>query len=266
MPSGERTTSTTPTRTKSAAVIASTAGYRSEICAAQSRHRPRRNSQLRIGTLSCQRIGCAHAGQCEPGKTRLLPAGSFLNVVVYRLPAHAPSANSHATRIDSATAGVNSAMGIVGTCSDWLSFCGHLTPGYLPPGNYTSNPRPAKRAASVPLTWPSVAGILRGVARTNSRLGDCPLPECDRRQGICDERYPACVQDGQNGLFGRIACRRIGRAGVLGGQDAPRTSGSIGVPPRGELWLRSPCRPTSKTSYSCSTRRRLSICWSAVTQ
>src|SRR5260370_21884470 len=57
------------TAANSAAVRASTAGYRREILAPQERHRPRRARKLRIGMLSYGLIALRHFGQVELGKT-----------------------------------------------------------------------------------------------------------------------------------------------------------------------------------------------------
>ncbi len=61
---------------KIAPVRNSTIAYRPAIRAPQARHRPRSNSQPSTGTLSRNRIGFLHAGQCEPGQSRLIPCAT----------------------------------------------------------------------------------------------------------------------------------------------------------------------------------------------
>ena len=71
----------------------STAGYRQEIPAPQSRHRPRSTSQLTTGTLSYHRTACPHAMQRDPGRTTDSCAGSREMHTFKKLPNSSPSMN-----------------------------------------------------------------------------------------------------------------------------------------------------------------------------
>ena len=80
------------------------------------------------------------------------------------------------------------------------------------------------------------------------------------------ERSRPVIPNGQDGFLGRVAGRCVGRPRVLELQSAPGATGGDGIDAGSQLWLRSSFRPTSKSSYSCSTPRVLSTCWSAVTR
>src|SRR5580692_7851973 len=71
----------------------STAGYRHEIQAPQSRHRPRSTTQLTTGTLSYHRIACPHAMQCERGVTIDSCPGKREMHTFRKLPKSSPNPN-----------------------------------------------------------------------------------------------------------------------------------------------------------------------------
>jgi hypothetical protein len=57
-------------------VAAYSIGYRGDMVASQSRHRPRRISHETTGMLSYQRMACLQFGQAEGGRTTDRPAGT----------------------------------------------------------------------------------------------------------------------------------------------------------------------------------------------
>ena len=64
----------------------STNGYRSAIGVWQSRQRPRRISQLIMGMLSNQRMGCRQTGHRDPLRAIPIPAGTRNTTTFRKLP------------------------------------------------------------------------------------------------------------------------------------------------------------------------------------
>src|SRR6478672_2625596 len=64
----------------------------------QSRHLPRRSSQLSTGTLSLGRIGRSHPGQCEGGRTTDSPLGTRQMTTLRKEPTASPRTTVRITR------------------------------------------------------------------------------------------------------------------------------------------------------------------------
>src|SRR5688572_8466864 len=76
--------------TKSAAVVASTNGYRQGIGAAHARQRPRNTRNDTSGMLSCQAMALPHPGHVEPGIQRLRRSGTRAITTFKKLPITRP--------------------------------------------------------------------------------------------------------------------------------------------------------------------------------